>query len=313
MLSRQIYRIAPLILALAMTGCASMSSQGTGEQKSNQGYEGLYNGEMQVAHDAKRTETTAEEAIASGDHALAIGDIDRAMYNYVHALEMSGGDSATLNKIGAIHVSLGNLPLAARAYALSLRIDAKNPTALEGIGLMLLRDRRYEEAKQHLAAALVVEPQRWQSHNGLGMLADLDGEHDTAATHYRQALDNSTGILGTTQKARLQNNLGYSLYMSGDHNAALQYFYRALDSYPDFERPWHNIGLVYTRQGNFDRALDAYLNVMKKPAAYNNIGFLCMINEDYGCAEYYFKVAIKISPSYYVKAHENLDRLKIAR
>jgi len=311
MLPRHTHWIA--ILALAMTGCASLPgmNKGNPESADNAEYNELYNGEMQVAHEAGQKEITVEEVIASGDRALATGDADRAMYEYVHALQLSGGDAGTLNKIGSIHTSLGNYQLAARAYVLSLRLDAGNPTALEGVGLLLLRDRRHDDAKKHLLAALESEPNRWKSHNGLGMLADLEGDHAAAATHFQQALDSSPNAI--QDKARLLNNLGYSVYMSGDLDGALKYFYNAIDYNPNFERAWQNIGLVYTRQAKYNRALGASLHVMDKPEAYNNIGFLCMIDEQYDCAEYHFKKAIKLSPTYYVKAHENLDRLQILR
>jgi uncharacterized protein HemY len=53
---------------------------------------------------------------------------------------------------------------------------------------------------------------------------------------------------------------------------------------------------------------------MEKPDAYNNLGYLCMINQQYDNAEYFLQKAIKLSsPSYHVKAHENLDRLEILR
>jgi len=307
------YQIAIFTLLLAMTGCASMPGQVTSKAEDNAEYRNLYNGEMQVAHEASQNESTAEEAIANGDQALARGNTDRAMYEYVHALELNGGDASTLNKIGTIHTALGNYQLAARAYTSSLRLEPDNAAAQEGIGLLLMRDRRHEEARKYLTAALEADPLRWESHNGLGMLADLEGDHAAAATHFQLALDTFSSAFARTDKARVLNNLGYSTYMSGDLAGALPYFYKALDSYPEFDRAWQNIGLVYTRQGAYDRALDAYLHVMGKPEAFNNLGYLCMINKRYDRAEYYFRVAIKASPSYYAKAHDNLERLQSLR
>jgi uncharacterized protein HemY len=36
-----------------------------------------------------------------------------------------------------------------------------------------------------------------------------------------------------------------------------------------------------------------------------------MINKQYDEAEHYFRTAISLSPSYYAKAHENLERLQL--
>lgn len=309
MWQRNKYLIAVIGLTMALGGCAS----NPGRDSEADNYSGLYDGEMQVAHEAGQHGTTSEEAIANGDRALAEGNTDRAMFEYVQALELSGGDSGLLNKIGGIHMRLGNPALAARAYSLSLKLDAENPAALEGAGLLFLRERRYEDAKRHLTVALERDPLRWQSLNGLGMMADLDGEHTQAVAYYRQALTIPPEVEQQPDKAVLLNNLGYSLYLAGDWQQALQYFHQALNYDPDFERTWQNLGLVYTRKGEYDRALDAFRRVMDKPEAYNNIGFVCMINQDYDAAAHFFQKAIKLSPTYYVKAHENLDRVNRLR
>ncbi|MGD2113163.1 MAG: tetratricopeptide repeat protein [Gammaproteobacteria bacterium] len=309
MMQRLRHLTALLGLILALAGCATNPGRNTEDA----GYSELYNGEMKVAHAAGQQETTRDEAVARGDQALADGDMDRAMYEYVHALEISDGDAETLNKIGAIHTRLGNLRLAARAYTLSLKLEPENAAALEGVGLLLLRERRYEDARRHLAAALEKDPHRWQSHNGLGMLADLEGEHAQAAEHYSRALEIPPGSEQLPDTALLLNNLGYSLYLNGDWQGAQQHFRRALDYRPDFTRAWQNLGLVHTRKGEYDLAMEAFRHVMDKPEAYNNIGFVCMINRQYEQAEYFFRQAIQLSPTYYVKAHENLERLNRLR
>ena len=309
MLQRNKYLIAVIGLTMTLGGCASNPTR----DSSADNYSELYDGEMKVAHEAGQHGTTSEEAIANGDRALAEGNTDRAMFEYVQALELSGGDSGILNKIGGIHMRLGNPVLAARAYSLSLKLDPENPAALEGAGLLFLRERSYEDAKRHLTVALERDPLRWQSLNGLGMLADLDGDHAQAAAYYRQALAIPPEVEQQPDNAILLNNLGYSFYLSGDWQQALQYFQQALNYNPDFERAWQNLGLVYTREGEYDRALDAFRRVMDKPEAYNNIGFVCMINQDYDEAAHFFQKAIKLSPTYYVKAHENLDRVNRLR
>jgi Flp pilus assembly protein TadD len=305
--------ITVTLLALILSGCATLSGKSGKDSGKSSEYSELYDGDMQVAHEAGGKKKTAEQAIADGDRALALGDLDRAMFEYVRAQELSGGDATTLNKIGAIHARLGNPQLAARAYALSLKFEPENPMALEGIGLLLLAERNYDKARTYLESALKAEPGRWRTHNALGMLDDLAGAHEAAAGHYRQALEQPEAGLTRADTAQLWNNLGYSLYMAGDWKGALLHFQKSLNAIPEFERAWQNIGLVYTRKGQYDNALDAYLHVMDKPQAYNNIGYVCMINQRYDQAEKFFRQAIKLSPTYYVKAQENLDRLKRLR
>lgn len=306
--------VTSLLLALILPGCAMLSGRGgdTASGKSS-AFGKLYTGDTRLARAAGDEHKTAAQAIADGDRALALGDFDQALYEYVQALETNGGDAATLNKIAAIQNHLGHAPLAARAYALSLHFKPGNPEALEGIGLLLLRERQYDSARTELEAALKADPKRWRSLNGLGMLDDLAGDHAAAAGRFRKALAIPGADTAGHESAQLWNNLGYSLYMSGDLQGALQNFYTAIDKDPAFKRAWENIGLVYTRMGDYDRALDAYQRVMDKPEAYNNVGYVCMINDRYDLAEHYFRQAIDLSPTYYVKAHDNLERLNTLR
>ena len=65
--------------------------------------------------------------------------------------------------------------------------------------------------------------------------------------------------------------------------------------------------------GKYEDAFDAFRNVLDTPQAYNDIGYLCMLDGYYDVAEHYYQKAIKTSPSYYLKAHENIDRLERQR
>ena len=91
------------------------------------------------------------------------------------------------------------------------------------------------------------------------------------------------------------------------------HFFQAVNSDISFDRAWYNIGLIYTRQGKYEDAFDALRNVLDTPQAYNDIGYLSMLDGDYDMAEHYYQKAIKTSPSYYLKAHENIDRLERQR
>lgn len=294
-------------LAMALMGCAST----TPVKESQHSLQELYDGQLGVAHEAGRSDTTADEAISRGDRALEEGDHDKALYEYVKALtinaddsEMSRGDAATLKKIGAIHAEQGNFLMSARAYAISLRLDPRDAEVLEAYGLVLVKQRKFDDAKLSLEAALAVEPGRWQAHNGLGVIADLEGDYAQAVQHYRQALQVNP------KSPAVLNNFGYSLYLRGDWDDAMEAFYQSArhDVHP--KRVWYNIALIHVRRGRYVDAMRALRQVMDWPESYNTVGYLCMINGDYEAASRFLQKAIDQSPSYYVKAHENLERLR---
>jgi Flp pilus assembly protein TadD len=292
-------------MIIALPACStSPSKQADTEAKKEAGpYKELYKGDQKVVHETEKSFSSFEEAVQRGDQALAEGAADKALFAYVQALQISGGDAETLNKIGEIHIQTNNFTLATRAFDESLKLSPDNSGALEGLGLIYLRQRDYEQAKVNLTKAVQQEPDRWRAHNALGMVADLQGDFVTAVYHYNEALKQEPN------SPELLNNLGYSLYLAGDWDGALRNYRKALNFDPNYQRVWQNMGLVYTRQGNFDAAVDAFRRIMDKPKAYNNVGYLCMINGDYANAEKFFRLAIKQSPTFYEKAQENLDRV----
>ena len=59
---------------------------------------------------------------------------------------------------------------------------------MERLGLIYLQEEFNEQATKLLTKAVHIEPGRWRSHNGLGVLADRRGEHTVALVHYGEAL-----------------------------------------------------------------------------------------------------------------------------
>jgi Flp pilus assembly protein TadD len=246
---------------------------------------------------------SASEAVSKGDEAARQGNLDMALYYYVQALERDDRDAEVFYRVGAIHDRRDNHALAAVAYRLAVRQDADHVGANEGLGLELLRQRKYQEAEVHLRRAAERDRERWRAHNGLGVLADLEGDHARAVDHFK------TALVANPNSANVLNNLGYSLYLAGDLDAAAGVFQRATTSNPGYGFAWRNLGLVYARRGEYALAVEALTHAMERASAFNDVGYLAMLNGDYEEAEYLLQEATVLSPRYFVKAHENLARV----
>jgi Flp pilus assembly protein TadD len=288
------------ILVVVSSGCASFSNP---DKQSDNKYSDLYDKQAKLVHEAGRgSEGTADQAMARGDELLSQGDTDRALFEYIKAIEKDNSKVEALYKIGTIHAARGNLPLAQAAYQKVLERSVKHAGALEGLGLVYLQQRQYGKARDHLNRAVENDPQRWQAHNGLGVLADLEKQYDVAASHYQQALQIKP------DQPLLLNNLGYSNYLLGQWDTAQQYLESALRIDPQYKRGWENLGLVYARRGDYNRAKAALLHTMGEPQALNDLGYLAMLQGKHDRAEDFLKQAIALSPTYYAVAHENLKR-----
>ena len=269
-----------------VVGCAALPKNETTTETDNQSVE------------------KAKAAITSGDNAWRAGDLDRALVEYVTALGFDSANAEALYKIASIHAAQNNQAKAETAFRQVLAQKGDDAKALEGLGLVLLKQRRHQEAEAMLSKAIALEPRLWRAQNGLGVIYDLSGNHQRAQDHYgvaRRERPDSPLVL---------NNLGYSNYLSRRWTQAQIYFEQALAKDPKNKNAWSNLGLMYARQDQYDKAMQAFQQIMDEPHAANTVGYLCMADGKYDDAERFFVEAIRLSPSYYAAAQTNLSLVR---
>ncbi len=249
-----------------------------------------------------------EVALARGIAAERSGDDDRAMLEYVGALQLDPRNVDIRVRIGAVYARVGDLSAARTAYTDALAVDPMHGAANEGLGLILLRQQAHDAARAHLERAVARQPAgRWRAFNGLGMVADLAGHTDKALAYYAAA------IAQQPNNAALRNNLGYSKYLAGRYRMAEDDFLGALRLDQNYALAWANLALVRVRLGNASGGVEAFAEAMKPQQAYNNVGYLLYLQGSIGEAERYLEQAVALSPSYYEVAQQNLERVRVAR
>jgi len=293
---------AAFAAAFVLSGCISMptkSAKGLGT------YGSLYDGKSEIAFGTELPVTSAGEAIQLGDLALSEGDLDKALFRYIQALELDEHNAQALSKIGTIHSVRGNQRLAEIAYRWALREDPRNLAALTGVGVLSLKKRDYAEARKHLDLAVSIDDRIALAHNALGVIADLDRDYARAQRHYEKAL------VGNPGSPSLLNNLGYSRYLSGNWKGATAAFREALLVDPNYELAWRNLALVYAREKRYTDAVDALSKVQDLPKAYNDVGYVAMVGGRLDDAKGFFEEAKRQSADFYTLADTNQRRVEI--
>jgi Flp pilus assembly protein TadD len=250
--------------------------------------------------------TGKSDAMTLAGHAWSSGDIDRALFFYVRALQFDQEDAELLTVIGKIHYAQNRPEMAVRAFSMALQADPDNAASLEGRGLILLANDRSELAEADLQRTVKIEPTAWRAHNGLGILADRRGDHTTATRHYDAAL------IIVPDSAVVLNNRGYSSFLAGDNRSATADLHIAAGQY-DYERAWINLGAVYAREGRYIPAVDMYLKVLSEPQTYNKVAEAAIANYDYETAQHLLEKAIYESPTYFPAAEDNLSQLRLLK
>lgn len=301
-----------LVGMIILGGCAT-NSQMEQDSAANAN-EAFYEGKPTLAYTGLPRASTVKQGIIMGDQALARGDTDEALYHYVQVLDLDGESAAAYFRIGQVHMGRDNEKLASLALRSALASEPEHIGALTALGVLHLKHNRYAEAKAYLDRALNEDRKRFaagaeqdydarspsRAYNGLGVLADLDGNTTEAQRLYRISLSIRPGAADTL------NNLGYSYYLDSRWRDSEQQFRKALDISPEFEQAWRNLGLVYARQQRYLAALNALERVMDTAKAHNDIGYICMLDGRYALAKQYFEKALTLSPTFYLKAQENL-------
>ena len=271
-----------LLVLLAMAGCASTPPK---------------------AEDPADPATNTEKTLAAAEEAVRIGNLEAALPLYTKALHEAPTASIWL-KAGVVYFRLGHDREAGYAFDKSIELDPDNADAHEQIGLIYAAHEQIELARAHLERAIAIDPKRWRAYNGLGVLSDVQHDYPTAVACYRSALAIQPN------SAMLLTNLGYSMYLSGDLASAKIEFVQAITRDPQYAPARRNLGLLYARTGAYKDAVQLLATVMTEAAAYNDVGYIALLREDYSGAETLLTEAVSRSPTYYEIAAENLARAR---
>jgi Flp pilus assembly protein TadD len=247
-----------------------------------------------------------DEALMKATNAYGVGDLDKAQFFLVRALEFDRSDADVLAQIGDLHVLKNDDLLAARAFGYALQQSPQHALSLEGMGLLYFKFGKYHEAQKHLELALESEAHLWRSHNALGVIADRLKKFELAQSHYDTALK-----MQPSDDAVLINR-GYSKYLNENYDAA-ELDFRAVIERGDNDKAWRNLGLVYATQGRYEDALETFLQIGDERDAYNATGEIAMENGDIQEALYFLTEAVRLSPTYFALAEKNLDQLHSRR
>lgn len=294
--------IIKLCLLGLLSGCASTPDTRIDQQNDA----GLRDNSLDVLFAMEFPVESAADAVTRAAQAHQDGEIDKALFFYVRALQFRPENVDVLARIGEIQMQRKNYVVANRAFLLARSYDPTHARSLEGLGLVYMASDMHELAVKEFKSAISYDNQLWRAHNAIGVYEDKVGNFETAQRHYDAALSiNPDG-------AQILNNRGYSKFLAGDSHGAALDFYEAAENL-NFPPAWANLGKLYAEQRWYDSAIKTYKQVMSEAHALNNTGRAAFENGDFKQARLYLTEAIRLSPTYFPAAEENLSLLDHAQ
>lgn len=289
--------LGAILTQLLLTACNPDNIKEAGSHNDKQETE-------EILQSAGLNVTSVEDAVLKAEKATQSGKMDLAQLYYIKAYNLEPNNVQVLQKMAELYIELKKYDLAEVSLKLILKQQPDDAKTREQYGLLLIKLRNYPEAEKNLAW-IVAKQQSWRAYNGLGIIANLQGDHLKAERFFRKAdsiLPNSPELL---------NNIGFTLYSAGKLDEAAPYYIKALQINSSFKKAIYNYALLQARLSNYEQAYIAFTKVSSAAEANNNIGYVAMMNGDYAEANNYLQEAVKSSPRFYKKANDNLIRLEI--
>ena len=282
-----------------LSGCASTPDTNS----DTVAHKGLNDASMDVLFATEFPVESEEDALTRAEQAIEEGQIDKALFYFVRALQFRPDNVELLVRIAEIQFQRQQIAFAKRAFLMAQYHDPNNSRALEGLGLIYMAEGSDAEAISNFRSAVTNDERLWRAHNALGVYADKAADYSTALEHYDVALSINP------EAAHVRNNRGYSKYLAGDIEGAMLDLFTAANDW-GFSYAWANLGKIYAEEGLYKDAIKTYKLVMSEANALNNTGYSAMENGDLLLAERYLSEAIRLSPTYFPSAEESLSLLQ---
>ncbi|WP_411726106.1 tetratricopeptide repeat protein [Methyloglobulus sp.] len=280
-----------------LTACAPHNVKEAGVNSNKQDIE-------EILQSAGLHVDSVQDAILKAEKAEQSGKMELAQLYYIKAYNLEPNNVQVLQKMADLYSELRKYDLAEVSLKLILKQKPGDLETVERYGLLLIKKGNYPDAEKHLSQ-VVTRHQSWRAYNGLGIIANLQGDLQKAESFFKRAdsiLPNSPELL---------NNIGFALYSAGKLDEASSYYLKALQINPAFKKAIYNYGLLHARSSNYEEAYIAFAKVTSPAEANNNTGYIAMMNGDYEAANKYLQEAINSSPQFYKKANDNLMRLQV--
>lgn len=223
---------------------------------------------------------------------------------FEHTLKVTENNYLAHNNLGNALARQGKLEQARDHYAKALRINPTFPRAHNNLANALARQGKSEEAIVHYTKALEIKPTFPKAHNNLGNVLARQGKNQEAIAHYTKALQLKPDFAGA------HNNLGNVLQGQGKIKEAVFHFSRALELSPDFVEAHFNLGNALARQGNMDQAQAHFIRALElNPTfaeAHNSLGVILARKGRFAEAIDQFREALRLKPGFR-QARVNLE------
>lgn len=253
----------------------------------------------------KKPEKPADRSIMHnnlGVTALYEGDVERAIFEFKTATELSPKYIEAWNNLGLGYKTKGNMDLAIQCLQKSISLDHKYASPHNHLGSVYYDQGRYDEALKEFDEAIKLNKLFSDAYYNKGLtftaMAKKTGDK-TKLKEAEEVLVKATTI--NPEHPYAHNDLARLYQDRGDFEKAIIRYKLALEISPNLTDSWINLATLYNQTGETLKAQQALAHAMENdpdsPYAHMNMGLGYLREKNFLLALKEFDVVISKMPT----------------
>ena len=227
---------------------------------------------------------------------LSEKDVNSAYTDMTHALLMDSSKAPYYLTVADIYLVMNRTRFTKEALEKCLELDPKNITANLKLGELYLYVQDYKKSVEYIDDALKIDIHNSKAYFMKGMAFKMAKDTAKAISSFQTAIEQNPKYY----EAYIQLGIIFTLKKN---NLALQYFNSALTLHPNSLEAYYNRAYFLQENGNIDKAIEEYNNILKSEPKYRNahynLGYICyQYQKKYDEAIKHFSDAIASDPKY---------------
>ena len=240
--------------------------------------------------------------ILGASHAK-IGNLDKAIQSYQHALSLNPNYAEGYNNLGVVLKDKGNINKAIEAYQKALSLKPDYPEAYSNMGNVLKDKDKIDEAIKAYKKALSLKPNYPEAYSNMGNALQVTGKLEEAIEAYEKALSLKPNYV------KVYLNMGAAFKGQGKLEKAIEAYNKALSIIPNYAEAYLSLAIAHKDQGNVEDAIEACnRSISIKPNysdAHYTLGMILQELGKFNKSEASFRKVILLNPNH-AEAYANL-------
>jgi tetratricopeptide (TPR) repeat protein len=213
--------------------------------------------------------TAPSSALTHNALAQTLGNqakLTEAETEFKEAIRIDPNYADAYNGLGMTLNSELRYPDAEAAFRNALRVNPNYAGAHSNLGFTLFYQQRYPEAEEHFRQAIKYEPSPAppEPYNGLGLVLNKQGRYEEALAAFRDALAHYKDF------AQAHNGLGVALSHQTNPASAMAEFREAIRLDPNLAEAYYNLGVALLSQRQDEPAEDSFRKASSRDLNYSN-------------------------------------------